>query len=96
MWFGLKKCKVQGVVDHKLPNIINHIKRKSSACTALHTEWEIRNAHKILVGNLEFDGGRRAEMCRKENNVFREILSVEYSMYTSSIYCLSNIVHYVR
>jgi len=36
------------------------------ACAASHTQWEMRNGYKILVGNSEFDGGRRARMCRKE------------------------------
>jgi hypothetical protein len=45
-------------VKFKLCNIINHIERKLIACTALHTEWEMRNAYKILAGNSEFDGGR--------------------------------------
>lgn len=65
----LRNVKFQGTADHKLSNIINHIERKVIACAARRTQWEMRNAYNILVGNSEFDGGRHARMCHKEIKV---------------------------
>ena len=65
----LRSVKLQGIAGHKLSNIINHIERKVTACAARYTQWDMRNAYKILVGTSEFDGGRRARMRCKEIKV---------------------------